>query len=385
MTETMRWQGMGLVAIIAVLLYLLGPILTPFAVSALLAYLGDPLTDRLQSRGLSRNTAVTVVFALMTLTMVGVVVLLIPLLSHQLENFFSKLPDYLRWFQVNAFPYLEKRFGVSLEQLQPERLVEMLREHWRAAGGIAASVIGYVSKSGLRIVEGMMTIFLIPVVTFYFLRDWDGLVVRVRELLPRHLEPTISQLARESDNVLGAFLRGQVSVMVVLGLLYSLGLWAVGIDFAILIGMGAGMVSFVPYLGAIVGVMAGVIAALVQYGDWLHLLLVLGVFGIGHMIESWLLTPWLVGDRIGLHPVAVIFSILAGGQLFGFLGVLLALPVAAVCMVVLRHLHRRYLQSELYGQPLTPLFETENGAAEISPPAVADNGQEPAEASAPPK
>jgi predicted PurR-regulated permease PerM len=181
------------------------------------------------------------------------------------------------------------------------------------------------------------------------MRDGRDMLHRVRELLPRPIEPVVVRLTHESDQVLGGFIRGQLSVMIALGVIYAAGLTAVGVDLGILIGLIAGLVSFVPYLGAIVGVGAAVVATLVQHGDWMHLLLVLGVFGIGQMLESFLLTPWLVGDKIGLHPVAVIFAIMAGGQLFGFIGVLLALPVAAVVMVVLRYAHQRYTQSGLYG------------------------------------
>jgi len=189
---------------------------------------------------------------------------------------------------------------------------------------------------------------LVPFLTFYFLRDWDLLKERVAALVPRDHIGTVSRLAKESDQVLGAFLRGQFSVMVVLGVLYAVGLWAVGLDLGLLIGFIAGLVSFVPYLGPATGVILGVLAALVQYGDWAHVALVLGVFGIGQTIESYVLTPRMVGDKIGLHPVAVVFAIMAGGQLFGFLGVLLALPVAAIANVLLRYAHERYKHSRLY-------------------------------------
>jgi predicted PurR-regulated permease PerM len=189
----------------------------------------------------------------------------------------------------------------------------------------------------------------VPVLTFYFLRDWDVMVAQIRDLLPRPYLPTVSRLARESDEVLGGFLRGQFSVMLSLGSIYAIGLWAIGIDLGLLIGFVAGLVSFVPYLGAFVGVTSAVIATLVQHGDATHLLLVMGVFALGQTLEGFVLVPWLVGDRIGLHPVAVIFAIMAGGQLFGFLGVLLALPVAAVAMVLLRYAHEHYRRSGLYG------------------------------------
>jgi predicted PurR-regulated permease PerM len=159
----------------------------------------------------------------------------------------------------------------------------------------------------------------------------------------------VSQLTRESDQMLAGFVRGQLSVMVVLGLVYGLGLWAIGLDVGLLIGMVAGLMSFVPYLGATVGITAALIAAGVQYGDLQHLLLVGAVFGVGQTIENFVLVPYLVGDKIGMHPVGVIFAIMAGGQLFGFLGVLLALPVAAVAMVLLRHAHKVYTDSALYG------------------------------------
>jgi len=180
------------------------------------------------------------------------------------------------------------------------------------------------------------------------LRDWDLIVGRVASMVPRNHIGTVSRLAAESSAVLSGFLRGQLLVMIILGVLYGAGLWAVGLDLGILIGIVAGLLTFVPYLGPISGVLMGLIAALMQYGDWKHLVLVSIVFGVGQVIESYVLTPKLVGDRIGLHPVAVIFAVLACGQLFGFLGMLLALPIAAVVNVLLRYAHERYTHSQLY-------------------------------------
>ena len=348
MTDTHRWQLLALTLLLGALLYLLAPVLTPFAVSALLAYLGDPLVDRLERRRLSRTLAVTVVFALMTLALIGAVLLLIPMLERQLGRFIEQLPRYVSWVQDRLLPWLQLQFGIDIERFEPASLTAMLREHWQQAGGLIAAVLGGLSKSGMTVVLWLTNLLLIPVVTFYLLRDWDVLVERVRALLPRSVEPTVSRLAAQSDQVLGGFLRGQLTVMLALGAIYAIGLSLVGIDLALLIGMLAGLVSFIPYLGAIVGIGAGVIAALVQYGDLWHVVLVVAVFAFGQTVESFLLTPWLVGDRIGLHPVAVIFAILAGGQLFGFLGVLLALPVAAVAMVLLRYAHERYTASTLY-------------------------------------
>ena len=348
MSATHRWQLLAILIGIGLLLYLLGPILTPFAVAALLAYLGDPLVDRLQTRGLSRSASVSIVFAAMTLALLLLPLILIPLLETQITTLVEKLPQYLGWMRERLMPLLVERFGLDPALLGTDQIVDMVKAHWQQAGGIAATVLKSVSQSGLAIIGWIMNLLLIPVVTFYFLRDWDQMILRVRELLPRNLESRVADLARQSDEVLSAFLRGQIAVMLALGLIYSIGLWMAGLKLAFLIGMGAGLLSFVPYLGGILGVGGAVIAALVEHHDVIHVIYVVIVFAVGQTLEGFVLTPWLVGDRIGLHPVAVIFAILAGGQLFGFIGVLLALPVTAVLMVILRHVHEQYVQSDLY-------------------------------------
>lgn len=356
MTMTERWQWLAVALVGGVLIYLLAPALTPFAIAALFAYLWDPVVDRLERLGLSRNFSVSLVFLFIIVALVAIILLVIPFTERQIAKFLDQLPRWLAWIQAEAQPQLEKRFGITLDFADPNKLIDMLKGHWREAGGVATAVLAKVSKSGLTVLGWVAQLVLIPVVTFYLLRDWDVLVSRINELLPRTIEPTVSRLARESDEVLGAFLRGQLSVMLSLGTLYAVGLWAIGIDVGPLIGMIAGLISFVPYLGAIVGVGMALIAAVVQYQDWSHVIMVLAVFGVGQTIEGYVLVPKLVGDKIGLHPVAVIFAILAGGELFGFLGVLLALPAAAVAMVLLRFLHERYTASALY-QPEQPAVE----------------------------
>jgi len=348
-TMARRWQWAVIGLIVGVVLWLLAPILTPFVFAAMLGWLGDPTVDRLQRRGWSRQAAVTLVFCTMTLCVLIALVLLVPMFERQLHILFESLPHYRDWFMGTALPWVERRTGLELlAWLDPDRIIQLIREHWERAGGIAATMLGYLSASGFALIAWIANVVLVPFLTFYFLRDWDLLKERVAALVPRDHIGTVTRLAKESDLVLGAFIRGQFSVMLVLGVLYAIGLWAVGLDLGLLIGFIAGLVSFVPYLGPATGVVLGVLAALVQYGEWTHVLLVLGVFGIGQMIESYVLTPRLVGDKIGLHPVAVIFAIMAGGQLFGFLGVLLALPVAAVVNVLLRFAHERYTHSRLY-------------------------------------
>ena len=344
----LRWQLIAIAVLLCGVFYALAPVLTPFAVAAMFAYLFDPLADRLERLKLSRSAAVGIVFLGLTLLLVLTLLLLVPFLERQIASFVRHLPDWIAWLQNVAVPWLNQRFDVNIEAPDAQQMQAILQEHWKEAGGVAAAVLATVSKSGLALVTWAIHVIVVPVVFFYLLRDWDIMIARIHELLPRSIEPTVTRLARESDETLSAFVRGQLSVMIVLGVMYALGLWAVGLDTGPLIGIIAGLISFVPYLGAIIGVLAGVIAALAQYGDWLHLILVLVVFSVGHLLEGYVLVPRLVGEKIGLHPVAVIFAILAGGELFGFLGVLLALPLASVVMVVLRYLHERYRDSALY-------------------------------------
>ena len=341
---------LAIVAAIVYVIWLLAPVLMPFAVAAMLAYLGDPLADRLERLGLSRNWAATIVFAVLLLVVGGVLLLLIPLIARQIENLIENLPRYGDWAQHTAWPWLQARLHLDPRMFDSDRLLAAIKAHLGSIGDIATTVLGKVSRSGLGVVQWLANLVLIPVVAFYLLRDWDRLVATVDCMLPRSIQPTIAHLARESDTVLGAFVRGQLLVMLALGVFYGAGLGVVGLTVGPLIGMVAGLLSFVPYLGFIIGFIAAIVAALVQYGDWTHLLLVCGVFAIGQLLEGYVLVPKLVGDKIGLHPVAVIFAVLAGGSLFGFLGVLLALPAASVIMVLLRYLLERYRMSELYNE-----------------------------------
>lgn len=344
-----RLQWALLVLAIGWLVWLLGPVLTPFVVAALLGWLGDPLVDRLQRAGRSRNTAVILVFTLMVVLVALLLLLLVPMIQRQVLTLVDSMPHYRDWFIGTVLPWIEQHTGLHLVAwMDPDYLVEQLRTHWEKAGGFATTALGYLSRSGFALFAWVANIVLIPVLTFFFLRDWDSFVERIASLIPRDQLEVVTRLATQSSAMLGGFLRGQFTVMLILGALYGFGLWAVGLDLGLLIGLIAGLLTFVPYLGPTGGVLFGVIAALVQFGDWKHVAGVLAVFGIGQVIESYFLTPKLVGDRIGLHPVAVIFAVLAGGQLFGFLGMLLALPVAAVVNVLLRFAHERYTQSRLY-------------------------------------
>jgi len=330
------------------LLYLLAPVLTPFLFAALLAYLGDPLIDRLEARKIPRSWAVALVFGVILLSLLLLLLFLIPMMTHQFKGLIQRLPAHIDWFQTHILPWLQHHLGVEPESLSLRNLQTKLIAFAQDMGDMAGSLLESFRASSTALFAWLANLILVPVVTFYLLRDWDLLVAKIHDLLPRRIEPVVNTLARESDEVIGAFLRGQIIVMAALGVLYSTGLAVIGLEFSLLIGMLAGLVSFVPYLGLITGILVASIAALLQFHSLLSLIPVFIVFGIGQWIGDFLLTPKLVGDRIGLHPVAVLFAVLAGGHLFGFLGILLALPVAAVIAVLLRHAQDEYLKSVFY-------------------------------------
>jgi predicted PurR-regulated permease PerM len=353
MTDAQKWLILVFLLLIGWLIYILAPVLMPFVFAAILAYLGDPIVDKLEvfsikKYQLGRTNAVVIVFLLMLLLFSAVLIILIPKIEFQISQFLGRFPAYVNWLNETIIPKIDHYLGLEISQIEVEKITSMIKSHWQKAGKSALVLMGSVSHSGAVLAEWAMNLVLIPVITFYLLRDWDILVEKVHELLPRRAAPTAVKLALETNDVLGAFLRGQFYVMVALGSIYSFGLWLVGLELAILIGMVAGLVSFVPYLGSVVGITIACIAALVQFQDVMYLLPVSVVFIVGQLLEGMLLTPWLVGDKIGLHPVAVMFAVLAGGQLFGFLGILLALPVASVIMVILRHIHDIYRDSTFY-------------------------------------
>jgi predicted PurR-regulated permease PerM len=333
--DSRQWFFLVILLVSAWLVYLLAPVITPFAIAAAIAYLGDPLVDRLEGLkvirwSISRTLAVVFVFLLIALLITVCLLIMVPLLREQLQHLVEKIPGILEWVGTTAIPWLQETLGFTMPALDPMSLTESLKQYWREFSTAALSVLGTVSRSGQVLLNWAMNLVLVPVVSFYLLRDWDRLMDGIRRLMPRRLEPKLMTLAAEIHEVLGSFIRGQLLVMLALGLIYSIGLWAIGLELAFIIGLAAGLLSVVPYLGTIVGLGAAVIAGLFQFQDPLHIVLILAVFGAGQALEGMVLTPKLVGDRVGLHPVAVIFSVLAGGQLFGFLGILLALPVASV-------------------------------------------------------
>ena len=344
--RTLPWIS-GLAAA-GVLVWLLAPVLTPFAIALFLAWLGGPLVYRLEARRVPRTAAVVLVFLLILSALSTAVLLLAPIIGEQLRLLVTALPDAAERLKAFATDHAGRHSETITAWLDPERLRALAAEHWRDAGAVVGGLLGMATRSGSAITTFLLTLVLVPVLTFYFLRDWDGILDRLSGLVPpRHLD-TVKRLANESDAVLTTFFKGQFLVMLSLAAIYSTGLWIAGLELALLVGVIAGLVSFIPYLGLIVGLLTAGAAVLFQTGDFMQLLLVAAVFGVGQVLESVLLTPRLVGERIGLHPVMVLFSIMAGGQLFGFLGILLALPVTAVLAVLARHMAAQWQSSALY-------------------------------------
>lgn len=346
-SDSQKWLILACALFVGWLIVLLAPILSPFLTAILLAYLGDPLVDKLEEWKLSRTNSVVITFLVLTLMFGLTAFLLIPALVQQIDELIQLVPVGIAWIKDVATPYVESRFGIELYSFDWVALSQQL--DWGATGNVVKTVLANLSQSSLAVVGFIGNLVLIPVVTFYLLRDWDDLIERIGSLIPRYYIGTVTNLAKQCHETLGAFFRGQLLVMLALGIIYAIGLMVIGLDLGLLIGLFAGLASIVPYLGAIVGIGAGLIAAFFQFGDILHLVLVVIVFAVGQTLEGTVLTPKLVGDRIGLHPVAVIFAVLAGGQLFGFVGILLALPAAAVIMVLLRQIHSNYRLSALYG------------------------------------
>jgi len=274
---------------------------------------------------------------------------LLPLLEREFNMLLVRLPDWLESAKHVALPWLQSWSGSEL-QWDAASLKQMLQDHWQGGDGSATKLLSWLGARGAALATLLTNLLLIPLAMFYLLRDWNALIARLDALVPRHWHTRVTQIAREIDGILAEFLRGQLSVMLLMSVFYVAALWLAGLEFALPIGLLAGLLVFIPYLGMALGVSLATLAAAMQFGTLGGVLVVWGIFGAGQLLEGMLITPWLVGDRIGLHPLAVIFALMAFAQLFGFVGILLALPLAAILLVGLRHLREVYLASDLYGK-----------------------------------
>ena len=330
------------------LVLMLDAILVPFLVGLILGYLGDPLVDRLEKIRIPRTLGVFTVFLVFGSVFASALLIILPLVLAELSALIKSLPAVFVWFQTTYGPSFLEYFGFDPFGIKPEQVGIKVLENWSEAGGVLGNIVSRVTDSAFTFFSATGNFFLSLIVAFYFMIDFDAIVGKVHSLIPRRYEATTAKLGIECDEILGAFLRGQMWVMFLMGCVYSLGLYVLGIDQALLIGFLAGLASIIPYLGFALGFLGAAIAALIQFGDLFFLVYVALVFLAAQLIETVLLTPWLVGDRIGLHPLAVIFSLMVGGYVFGFAGILLALPFSAVAMVLLRHWHQVYIESLPY-------------------------------------
>ena len=334
--------------VLAAFLYLFANVLLPFVAGMALAYFLDPVADRLQKLGLSRLMATIVILISFVIIVLLGLVILIPLLGKQLADFVAKLPEYAEQLQalVTSFDptWLEQRFGVS-----PDNLREGLRSVMSSGLGFVSTIFQSLWSSSLAVFSVASLVIVTPVVAFYMLLDWDRMVRVVDGWVPRDHVETVRELASEINAATAGFVRGQGTLCIILGVIYAVGLTLTGLNFGILIGLFAGVISFIPYIGSLVGLVLSVGVALVQFWpDWPWVVAVACVFFVGQFIEGNILQPRLVGKSVGLHPVWLMFALVAFGALFGFVGLLMAVPLAAAIGVLARFAIARYLQSDLY-------------------------------------
>ncbi|RWN56278.1 AI-2E family transporter [Mesorhizobium sp.] len=352
--------------ILAIFLYVFSGILLPFVAGMVLAYFLDPVADRLQRLGLSRLMATIVILFAFIVVLVLAFVILIPVLASQMADFASKLPEYLTRLQslITSFDprWLEEQFGVDANGLR-----EGLNSLLTSGFGLLTTVFTSIWSSGVALVSVVSLFVVTPVVAFYMLLDWDRMVTIVDSWVPRDYVQTVRAIANDINTATAGFVRGQGTLCLVLGAMYATGLTLTGLNFGILIGLFAGLISFIPYVGSLTGLVLAVGVAFVQFWpDWTMVAAVAGVFFVGQFIEGNILQPRLVGKSVGLHPVWLMFSLFAFGALFGFVGLLIAVPASAAVAVLVRFAIARYLESPLYKghstEPVPPLPARRRGS-----------------------
>ncbi|MDA1101297.1 MAG: AI-2E family transporter [Proteobacteria bacterium] len=344
-----RYWLFGLVAVIA-LVWLLSSILLPFVAGMAVAYFLDPPTDKLEERGLSRSLSTGIVVVSFFILMILTVLLVVPILQSQIFGFAERLPGYVTGLRETTFPLvvdLAARLGIDVNGSAGDAMKKFSGD----IIGFGFDLIRKAWSGGLALFNVLSLLVITPVVAFYLLRDFDHLVTALDKWLPRQHAQTVRRLLSDIDSVMAGFIRGQGTVCLILASFYGLSLTFAGLEFGLIIGLFSGLVSFVPFVGALLGLILSMLTALTQFlpgGDYLHIGIIAAVFVVGQVMEGYFLTPRLLGNRIGLHPVWVMFALLAGGALFGFVGVFIAVPAAAAIGVMVRFLLDQYLGSRLY-------------------------------------
>ena len=349
------WFWVSIAILSLATLYVLQDILLPFVLALAIAYLLDPLVDRIEKFGLrkgwrrilNRSSATLIALGLFAFFVVSVISLLIPVLQSQLRSITITFPQYFNDFIAMAKPYYQP----LLDQVSADdnaKLTELAGKQVSTALAILDGAFRRIVESGSVLLSLFSVVIVTPVVTYYVLHDWDKIVLKIDSWLPRPHAATIRTQIGLMDDCLSGFVRGQGLVCLILGLFYAIALSIVGLDFGLTIGLFSGLMSFVPYFGAGLGLLISVVVAIKQFPDWFSVLLVLGTFVVGQVMEGYVLSPRLVGSRVGLHAVWIIFALMAGGSLFGFVGILLAVPVAAALGVLFRFMIERYQSSEYF-------------------------------------
>ena len=332
-------------------LYLLKPVVVPFIAAFLIAYLFSPIVEKLD-RFLPRWLAISTVCIGIGVIVTWAVWFLVPLVWKQLMYARDSIPAGIHWINSNFLPWVSQTFNVEHMEIDTDQLSKVVMDYVQTnySADSVQSVALKIAQSGLNFIQIGGIVVLIPIISFYFMLDWNRMLQSMEDLIPNQYKKNILKIVSECNSVLGAFVKGQFLVMILLGIIYAAGLQLIGLEVGLIIGMVAGLCSIIPYLGFGVGIVTAVIACFFQFGmDPKHLLMVLAVFGVGQLVEGYILQPFLLGDKIGLSPVAVVFAVLAGAQLGGFVGMLIALPVAAVIVVLLKHA-REYYQHSLFYQ-----------------------------------
>ncbi len=346
LTPTMR--AVVVAALLIALGFLIGalaPVLTPFIAGAILSYIAAPVVVWLAAHRVPRAGGAVLIVLMMGALIGGLVLVVVPLVSSEISQITKKMPELITRAQTEWLPWVNAQLGTSIS-FDLTQLKSLVQDNAGAVGDLSAKLAGSLTLGGALLLGVLVNAMLLPVVMFYLLRDWPKLIDGIDHLVPYRARPTVRNLAREIDAVLSEFLRGQGLVMLALAIFYCVALKLAGLQFWLPVGLVTGLLVFIPYIGFGMGMLLGLLAALTQFSTAGPIIAVAIIFGVGQILEGFALTPYLVGDRIGLHPLAVIFALMAFGQLFGFVGVLLALPASAALLVALRMMQRSLLEDE---------------------------------------
>jgi len=345
--QSLLWLAIGI--LLVALFVLLGPVLAPFVAAAIIGYVLNPGVDWLTERRIPRVTAVMLIIIATFILIIALLLIVVPILRAEIPLLQQRLPSLLDKIDAILGPWLAQ-LGMKV-QLDSAGVKQMLAEKLAAGSAeLGPAFLSSLKVGGMAVMGWIATIVLVPVVLFYLLLDWHAMLARLALMVPRRWISLVTSMAVEADSLLAQYLRGQLLVMLVLATYYSVALAIAGFDVALPVGLLTGLLVFIPYIGFGIGLLLAVVAAILQFDGLQGLIAIAIIYGCGQVIEGFYLTPRLVGERIGLHPLAVIFALLAFGQLFGFVGILLALPASAILSVIVKRLSEHYLQSPFYGE-----------------------------------